>query len=385
MKKWGKIRSVILWFCWFLLFIILIGLIPGTTYIDHETGNSVMYNIPSFLCLIGPIAITYITVKRHNEGKPIFKYKNQKYTSTSEDDLRKNTIQNQKVFDEKEEQDIIKIPLSRKKREELARNLLVDAKFNADMANKDTSVREFLRHYNEAILCLSKLQQLEGKVKLSGESPTYSVRRLNEEIQWHLCDAIERAKDSAISEIKGKYRNSIEYQNKRANSFFMDIEECENKFSQGTKDFAKKAIEQVAHAAGVSAPTKDFGGNDIYKKDLGIKSIDTMEGHDFEYWCADLLKQNGFINVEVTPGSGDQGVDVLAEKDGVRYAVQCKCYAHDLGNTPIQEVESGRIYYGCHVGAVMTNRYFTQGAKELAQKTGTLLWDRDSIEKMLTK
>ena len=71
--------------------------------------------------------------------------------------------------------------------------------------------------------------------------------------------------------------------------------------------------------------------------------------------------------------------DVLAEKGGVKYAVQCKCYSHDLGNTPIQEVEAGRIFYNCHVGVVITNRYFTRGAKELAQRTGTLLWDRDFI------
>ena len=92
-----------------------------------------------------------------------------------------------------------------------------------------------------------------------------------------------------------------------------------------------------------------------------------------------MLRKNEFKNVEVTKGSGDQGVDVLAEKGGIKYAIQCKCYSSDLGNTPIQEVEAGRIFYGCHVGVVMTNRYFTKGAKELAEKTNTLLWDRDFL------
>ena len=55
-----------------------------------------------------------------------------------------------------------------------------------------------------------------------------------------------------------------------------------------------------------------------------ISSIDGMEGHDFEYFCADLLRLNGFIEVNVTKGSGDQGVDILAVKDGIKYAVQCK-------------------------------------------------------------
>ena len=33
----------------------------------------------------------------------------------------------------------------------------------------------------------------------------------------------------------------------------------------------------------------------------------------------------------------------------------------------------------------MTNRYFTKGAKELAEKTRTILWDRDRLEEMLEK
>lgn len=114
-----------------------------------------------------------------------------------------------------------------------------------------------------------------------------------------------------------------------------------------------------------------------------ISKVDSMDGHNFEHWCAELLQKNGFYNVEVTPGSGDHGVDVLAEKEGVRYAIQCKCYSHDLGNTPVQEVYAGKEMYRCQVGVVMTNRYFTKGAKELAEKTRVLLWDRDKIQQMI--
>lgn len=116
--------------------------------------------------------------------------------------------------------------------------------------------------------------------------------------------------------------------------------------------------------------------------DAELLNIDLMEGHEFEYWCASLLRKTGFSNVEVTQGSGDQGVDVLAEKDGIRYAIQCKCYSKDLGNKPVQEVNSGKMMpeYHCQIGVVMTNRYFTKGARDLADATGTLLWDRDWIK-----
>lgn len=114
-----------------------------------------------------------------------------------------------------------------------------------------------------------------------------------------------------------------------------------------------------------------------------LLTVDLMDGHDFEYWCAKLLSSIGFHSVNVTPGSGDHGVDILAEKDGVKYAIQCKRYSHSLGNTPVQEVHAGKAMYACHVGTVITNQHFTEGAKKLAQATGVLLWDREWIESVL--
>lgn len=111
--------------------------------------------------------------------------------------------------------------------------------------------------------------------------------------------------------------------------------------------------------------------------------IDVMEGHDFEYYCAKLLRGNGFIEVEVTKASGDYGVDILAEKDGVTYAIQCKCYSDPVGVKAVQEAYAGRDYYDRMVGAVMTNQYFTAPAVKAAKKLKILLWDRGYIEEMM--
>ena len=116
--------------------------------------------------------------------------------------------------------------------------------------------------------------------------------------------------------------------------------------------------------------------NELYK-------IDTMEGHSFEFWCANLLRSNEFYNVNVTPGSNDQGVDIIAQKEEIHYAIQCKCFSSDLGNKPVQEVFAGKEMYNCQVAVVMTNRHFTAGAKALAEKTRVLLWDREKIIEML--
>lgn len=114
-----------------------------------------------------------------------------------------------------------------------------------------------------------------------------------------------------------------------------------------------------------------------------LHSVDRLDGPAFERWCARLLEKVDFSDIQLTKSSGDQGVDIVASKDDVWYAIQCKCYSSDLGNHPVQEVHAGKNMYHCHVGVVMTNRYFTSGAKELARATGTLLWDRDKLKSIL--
>ena len=111
--------------------------------------------------------------------------------------------------------------------------------------------------------------------------------------------------------------------------------------------------------------------------------LDLMEGHDFEYFCAELLRRRGFQEVEVTRGSGDYGIDILAEKEGITFAIQCKCYGTPVGVKAIQEAYAGRDYYDCMVGVVLTNQYFTTPAVEAAKKLKILLWDRGYLESML--
>ena len=111
--------------------------------------------------------------------------------------------------------------------------------------------------------------------------------------------------------------------------------------------------------------------------------FEDMEGHEFEYFCADLLKQKGFVDVEGTRGSGDYGIEILAEKEGVTYAIQCKRYVTPVGVKAVQEAYAGRDYYDRMVGAVMTNQYFTTPAVEAAKKLKILLWDGGYIESMM--
>ena len=110
--------------------------------------------------------------------------------------------------------------------------------------------------------------------------------------------------------------------------------------------------------------------------------IDELEGHDFEEYCAGLLRRNGFTDVTVTKGSGDFGLDILCEKDGVTYGVQCKRYDKPIGVHAVQQAYAGRDYYDRMVGAVMTNQYFTEAAVKAAGKLNIMLWDRGYLDEM---
>ena len=110
---------------------------------------------------------------------------------------------------------------------------------------------------------------------------------------------------------------------------------------------------------------------------------DDMEGHEFEHFCADLLRRRGFKDVIVTKGSGDFGIDILAERDGISYGIQCKNYSAPIGVRAVQEVYAGRDYYDCMVGVVMSNQYFTGPAVEAAKKLKIVLWDRGYLEELL--
>ena len=114
----------------------------------------------------------------------------------------------------------------------------------------------------------------------------------------------------------------------------------------------------------------------------GDDPFEDMQGDEFEDFCANLLERRGFEDVEKTPASHDYGIDIFAKKDGITYAIQCKCYSDTVGIKAVQEAYSGKDYYDCMVAVVMTNQRFSSPASDFAQKLRVLLWDGKVIEHM---
>ena len=102
------------------------------------------------------------------------------------------------------------------------------------------------------------------------------------------------------------------------------------------------------------------------------KSNRNMTGIEFEEYCKSILEEAGW-EVEDTPTSGDQGVDLIASIEDVRVCIQCKCFAKTVGNKAVQEVAAGMIYWkGTHAVVVAKNG-FTKSANNLAESTNVIL------------
>lgn len=125
--------------------------------------------------------------------------------------------------------------------------------------------------------------------------------------------------------------------------------------------------------------------DDSEEKQWSLVDLKLMSGYEFEEFIAELFRRWGY-QTSTTKKSGDQGVDVLAEKNGELIAIQTKCYTHPVGNKAVQEIVAGLKFYHAKIGLVVTNSCFTPSAKELAEANNIVLWDGATVlEKKNTK
>ena len=101
----------------------------------------------------------------------------------------------------------------------------------------------------------------------------------------------------------------------------------------------------------------------------------SMSGWDFERYCAECLLKKGFIKADVTSGSGDHGVDIIAEQSGIRFGIQCKLYQGSVPNKAVQEAFTGASYYDCDIAVILSNSELTPQAKEEARKLRVKFWN----------
>lgn len=115
-----------------------------------------------------------------------------------------------------------------------------------------------------------------------------------------------------------------------------------------------------------------------------ITDTDIMTGSQFENFVAMIFSLLGYKTF-VTPASGDQGIDIIAEKNNEKVGIQAKCYSNAVTNSAIQEVKAGMAHYNCTKGIVVTNNIFTRSAIALAESNEIVLWNRQKLTAIINE
>ncbi|MBV9454239.1 MAG: restriction endonuclease [Rubrobacter sp.] len=110
-----------------------------------------------------------------------------------------------------------------------------------------------------------------------------------------------------------------------------------------------------------------------------FEGVQMMSGPQFEAFMVNLFRAMGY-QANMLGGPGDQGVDILLQRNKERIAVQCKNHAKPVGNRPVQEVFAGMRHHRCDQAWVVAPAGYTKGAYDLVRSVDVSLFDGRNIK-----
>lgn len=134
----------------------------------------------------------------------------------------------------------------------------------------------------------------------------------------------------------------------------------------------------IAVAVTVIALLLNFLIRRFLRRRISPVDVDSMTGLEFEHYIAGLLKQNGFRKVKLTERY-DFGVDIIAEKDKVRWGIRVKRHSGLVKANAVRQAVTALRIYGCDRAMVTTNSTFSKIAQRLAQANDCVLVDRKGL------
>ncbi len=111
---------------------------------------------------------------------------------------------------------------------------------------------------------------------------------------------------------------------------------------------------------------------------LKLSGIDKMNPDEFKNYICELLDRRGF-NVETPDGAFNLGVDLIAQKKNVKYAVQLKKQPSAVSTLAIIDIEREKHRYDCKATMVITDNYFTEDAIQSANSNRCEIIDRETL------
>lgn len=96
-----------------------------------------------------------------------------------------------------------------------------------------------------------------------------------------------------------------------------------------------------------------------------------LDGRAFEREVASLLQKTG-RTTQLTPATGDKGVDIILE-DGT--LVQCKAHKSPVGPAVARELYGTMRHFKARRGLLISRSGFTGGVRQFVRGKPILLWD----------
>ncbi len=110
--------------------------------------------------------------------------------------------------------------------------------------------------------------------------------------------------------------------------------------------------------------------------------LEGVSGWEFERVVGELFKKFGYT-VSVTKGSGDEGIDLFLEKEGLRAGVQCKRWKTMIGQRVIREFYGSLMHAELQKGFVITTNRFSKAAKDFVREKPIVLIDREELRRII--
>ena len=229
---------------------------------------------------------------------------------------------------------------------------------------------------------------LQALVDLGGSGSLEEIREkiiLNLEIPDALANAPHASKKGPES------RSELEYNLAWARTYLKQLGFVVNS-SRGVWSLTKKALEQGAsikivfpkQSAGLSTET---AGD--WQENLTKILTDVLTPSAFERLIQRVLRETGFVQVEVTGRAGDGGIDVkgIAKINGIlsfRVVFQCTRYKGSVGASEIRDFR-GAMQGRADKGLFITTGYFTRDAIREATRDGAIAIDLVDGSKLAEK
>jgi HJR/Mrr/RecB family endonuclease len=113
-------------------------------------------------------------------------------------------------------------------------------------------------------------------------------------------------------------------------------------------------------------------------ENLGWRQMEELTG--------ELFRKKGY-SVELTPSTGDYGIDVWAKKDGMIIGIQVKKWRNDVGFDDVAKTLGSNLSKANKYILISTTSFFTPQAWEHQRQHSTIieLWDTNRFKKELSE